>query len=63
MIAYTTYTSDGRVRLEAESLVDCGYEVCILVPKEGDTPRTFTLCGVTVMELNVRKFGGKKKLS
>ena len=62
MIAYTNYSFDGRVRLEAESLVKWGYEVFFLVPKEKATPRTYTFAGVTVKELNVRKYGGKNKL-
>jgi glycosyltransferase involved in cell wall biosynthesis len=63
MVAYTEYRRDGRVRLEAESLVSWGYEVCFLVPKDSATPRTFTVSGVTVRELNVQKYGGKSKLN
>jgi glycosyltransferase involved in cell wall biosynthesis len=59
MIAYTNYATDGRVRLEAESLVSWGHEVFSVVPKEGVTPRTYSFAGVTVKELNVRKYGGK----
>ena len=62
MIAYTNYPFDGRVRLEAESLVTWGYEVWFLVPKEEATPRTYTLAGVTVKEVNVGKYGDKNKL-
>jgi glycosyltransferase involved in cell wall biosynthesis len=62
MIAYTNYPFDGRVRLEAESLVTWGYEVWFLVPKEKATPRTYTLSGVTVKEVNVGKYGDKNKL-
>lgn len=62
MIAFTHYPFDGRVRLEAESLVEWGYEVCFLVPKEKATPRTYTLAGVTVNELNAVEYGGKNKL-
>jgi glycosyltransferase involved in cell wall biosynthesis len=62
MVAFTHYPFDGRVRLEAESLVEWGYEVCFLVPKEKGTPRTYTLAGVTVKELNVVEYGGKNKL-
>ena len=62
MIAYTHYPFDGRVRLEAESLVTWGYEVWFLVPKEKATPRTYTLAGVTVREVNVGKYGDKNKL-
>jgi glycosyltransferase involved in cell wall biosynthesis len=61
MIAFTNYPFDGRIRLEAESLVEWGYEVCILVPKVKETPRTYTLAGVTVKELNVVEYGGKRQ--
>jgi glycosyltransferase involved in cell wall biosynthesis len=62
MIAYTSYPFDGRVRLEAESLVKWGYEVIIQVPKEHAEPKTYSLAGVTVQELNVRKIRDQKKL-
>ena len=39
MIAFTQYPFDGRVRLEAESLVEWGYEVLFVVPKEGAVHR------------------------
>jgi glycosyltransferase involved in cell wall biosynthesis len=61
MIAYTKYPFDGRVRLEAESLVNWGYEVVFLVPKEETKRRTYTLCGVSIQELNVSKYAGKNK--
>jgi glycosyltransferase involved in cell wall biosynthesis len=62
MVAFTHYPFDGRVRLEAESLVEWGYEVRFLVPKEQQTPRTYSLAGVVVEELNVVEYGGKNKL-
>lgn len=62
MIAYTKYRFDGRVRLEAESLVSWGHEVVFLVPKQDQKPTTYVLAGVTVMELNVGKYGGRNKL-
>ena len=61
MIAYTTYPFDGRVRLEAESLVNWGHDVVFLVPKQESAPRTYTLKGVTVRELNVRKIRDHNK--
>jgi len=54
MIAFTHYPFDGRVRLEAESLVEWGYEVCFLVPKERATATTYMLAGVIVKELKSR---------
>jgi|SRR5215469_1702101 len=62
MIAYTNYPADGRVRLEAESLVAWGYDVVFLVPKQGAKPRTYELEGVTVKELNVRKIRDNSKI-
>lgn len=62
MLAYTFYPFDGRVRLEAESLVKWGYEVVFLVPKGEATARTYVLEGVTVKELNVSKYNGKNKV-
>jgi hypothetical protein len=62
MIAFTHYPFDGRVRLEAESLVEWGYEVCFLVPKEKATATTYMLAGVIVKELDVVEYGGKNKL-
>lgn len=62
MIAYTNYSFDGRVRLEAESLVKWGYEVFCLVPKGGRTAEEYTLVGVNVIELNVDEYGEKSKL-
>ena len=62
MIAYTSYLTDGRVRLEAESLVKWGYEVHFLTLKSGRRPQSFLMCGVRVIELNVRKYRGKSKL-
>ena len=62
MVAFTHYPFDGRVRLEAESLVEWGYEVCFLVPKEQATATTYTLAGVVVQELDMVEYGGKNKL-
>ena len=62
MIAYTKYTYDGRVRLEAESLVRWGYKVSFVVPKEGPKARTYELNGVEVKEVNVVEYGGKSKI-
>jgi len=50
---------DGRVRLEAETLVKWGYEVTFLAGQEGDKPRTYSLGGVTVEELGVKIYGDK----
>jgi glycosyltransferase involved in cell wall biosynthesis len=61
MIAYTQYETDGRVRLEAESLARWAYDVSVLVLKTGERPRSYSLFGVTVIELNARKYRGKSK--
>src|SRR5689334_1061630 len=62
MIAYTHYPTDGRVRLEAESLSRWGHDVSILVLKAGPHPRTYSLGGVTVIELNAGKYRGKSRI-
>jgi glycosyltransferase involved in cell wall biosynthesis len=63
MIAYTNYPSDGRVRLEAETLVTWGYAVTFLVLKQHAVRRTYSLAGVTVHELDVAKYRGHNKIS
>jgi glycosyltransferase involved in cell wall biosynthesis len=59
MIAYTSYTTECRGRLEAEALVNMGYDVTFLVLKESSSPRTYSDGRVTVRELNVRKYRGE----
>jgi glycosyltransferase involved in cell wall biosynthesis len=61
MLAYTSYETDGRVRMEAEALVRLGYDVCFLVLKVGRHPRRYSLGGVNIIELNVLKYRGKNK--
>jgi len=65
MIAYTNYLYDGRVRLEAETLVGWGHEVLVLVPKDKPAPprRSYVHHGVAVRELNVPKYQGKSTLT
>ena len=63
MLAYTTYPFDGRVRLEAETLVAWGYDVTFFALKEQALARRYSLNGVTVQELGVRKYRGHNKLS
>ena len=58
MIAYTNYPTDGRVRLEAQTLASWGREILFLVPKEGKVARKYQLEGVTVIELNCYKYRG-----
>jgi glycosyltransferase involved in cell wall biosynthesis len=63
MIAYTSYATENRARLEAEALVDMGFEVIFLVLKEGKTPRTYADDrGVIVQELNLGKYCGKSSV-
>jgi glycosyltransferase involved in cell wall biosynthesis len=62
MIAYTAYPTDGRVRLEAESLASWGYDVAVFALKGSKHPRTYSLRNVNVVELNVAKYRGKDKL-
>ena len=63
MVAYTTYEFDARVRREAETLVSLNeYEVLFIVPKGGKIPRKRVVDGISVMELNTRKYQGNNKL-
>jgi glycosyltransferase involved in cell wall biosynthesis len=62
MVAYTSYETDGRVRMEAEALVKWGYDVSFLVLKRGRQPQRYILGGVDIVELDVQKYRGKNKL-
>ncbi len=62
MIAYTNYTTDARVRREAETLVRHGHRVFFLSLSEGDRPRVYEINGVTVQELSVQKYRGRSSL-
>jgi len=59
MIAYTRYSSDARIRREAETLVDAGFHVRVLTARNGNGPAEFVLNGVDVRELRVIKYQGK----
>jgi glycosyltransferase involved in cell wall biosynthesis len=59
MVAYTHYATDSRVRLEAETLASHSYRVLCLTTKNGGEPERFTLDGVEVRELGVKKYTGK----
>ena len=64
MVAYTIYPSDARVRREAETMAaQSGYDVSILVLKERSEPRRYPLDGVEIIELDIAKYRGKRKLS
>lgn len=58
MLAYTHYPCDTRIRREAETLVRHGNRVTMLALMEEDTPRTYELNGVTVVELRAGKYRG-----
>jgi len=60
MIAYTDYSTDTRVRREAETLARHENIVRVISLAEGkDGPSTYELRGVTVMEQKVKKYLGK----
>lgn len=64
MIAYTVYSSDGRVRLEAETVASLpGYSVTVLTLKEKQRAITFEKNGVLVRELDIAKYQGKSGAS
>ena len=63
MIAYTIYSSDARVRREAETVASLpGYTVTVLTLKEQEDPRTQAMAGVRIKELDVEKYRGKGNL-
>lgn len=62
MIACSRYSTDNRIRREAETLASLDeFDVSILVTKEGELPKKYLLDGVNVAELNMRRFSSKSK--
>jgi len=60
MIGYSIYMTDTRIRREADLIASLpGYHVKMLALKEDAAPKTFTLNGVEVQELNIQKYRGK----
>ena len=63
MVAYTIYPSDARVRREAETIAALeGYAVAVMVLKEQARARHYMLDGVEIVELDIPKYRGKRKL-
>ncbi len=59
MIAYTNYSSDQRVRREAETVASIpGHRVTVLTAKEQQTPQTCEKGGVLIRELDISKYRG-----
>lgn len=62
MIAYTNYSSDARVRREAEAVAEQpGYHVSFMSLKEGRVETSYNANGVAVQEVPIRKYQGKSK--
>jgi len=60
MIVYTLYSSDARVRREAETVASLpGKTVTVLSLKEQEKPRVLQKGGVLIKELNISKYRGK----
>jgi len=60
MLAYTRYSTDARIRREAETLAfQDGYSVSILTLKEKSFPIAYNLDGVNIIEVNLNKYQGK----
>ena len=60
MIAYTIYSSDARVRREAETVASIpGHAVTVLSLREQENPRMIEKGGVLIKELNIAKYRGK----
>ncbi len=63
MIVYAIYSTDNRVRREAETLTACGsFEVTVLCLKENTNARSYKRDEVNVKELNLRKYVGHRTL-
>ena len=63
MVAYTNYLTDARVRREAETLTSLpDYKVLVMVLKESSSPRTYSINGVEVRELNTNKYRGENNI-
>jgi glycosyltransferase involved in cell wall biosynthesis len=59
MIAYTNYSSDQRVRREAEAVASLpGHSVTVLTAKEQQPPRHYEKGGVQIRELDISKYRG-----
>ena len=64
MIAYTTYSSDARVRREAETVASLpGKTVTVLSLREQENPRILEKEGVLIKELNLAKYRGKSNIN
>lgn len=63
MIAYTNYSTDARVRREAETLAETGeFQVTFLSLAEGKRAGSYVRDGVRVQELPIRKYRGKNRV-
>jgi len=61
MVAYTQYSTDSRVRREAETLAARGNTVLVLSLTEDSYPKTYGIMGVTIKELPVKKYVGNNR--
>jgi glycosyltransferase involved in cell wall biosynthesis len=62
MVVYSYYPSDGRVRQEAEALVDRGDEVDCICLEENGQEKMESLCGVRLFELSTGKYQGSNAI-
>lgn len=63
MIVYSIYSTDNRVRREAETLASCeNFEVIVLCLKEYSNARSYKKDEVNVKELNLRKYVGTRTI-
>jgi glycosyltransferase involved in cell wall biosynthesis len=62
MIAYSEYSSDARIRREAEALAaDHRFKVTVVALKEAAKPRSYHLDRVQVTEVPLRKYRGQSR--
>jgi glycosyltransferase involved in cell wall biosynthesis len=63
MIAYSNFAIDARVRREALTLAEHGFQVRCLTNQNGATPQRFAMGDVQVQELPVPKYRGKSTMA
>ena len=62
MIVYNDFSTDARVRREAETLALYGNKVTVLSLLENSSPKIYQVNCITVRQLNVKKYRGKSRV-
>lgn len=59
VLAYTTYSTDSRIKRESETMAEEGFRLTLFTPREGRKARKYELRGVDVHEAWLPKYQGK----